>query len=71
MNHSEIIKRYLEFLQENKLEEAQNLLLENINLFSEESQIEILTSIVGSELLVQMELIKKLKEVLEEIPPDI
>lgn len=67
----EIIRQLLNFLEEGKNQEAQELLLRNINLFSKETQIEILSSIIEGKILEKTEQLKKINSSLKKILEDL
>lgn len=62
-----IIKQALEFLEQNEFEKSQNVLLENLSVFSKEAQVEILSSIIEAKLKNQIDHFKKINLLLEDI----
>lgn len=67
----EVIKKALDLLAEGKFEESQNILLENINLFSKEAQIEILSSIIEAKLRNQISYFQEINLLLEKTLKDL
>lgn len=67
----EVIKKALDLLAEGKFEESQNILLENLNLFSKEAQIEILSSIIEAKLRNQISYFQEINLLLEKTLKDL
>lgn len=63
----EIIKKALEFLEKGELKKCQDVLIENIHLFPEETQIDILSSIIQSNLTREIEKLEEIVSGLENV----